>query len=252
VAAAIGVGWVVREDRWLIPEAGPGYALGIIGLGMMVALLAYPVRKRLKWMRGWGRLGTWFEVHMLLGLLGPLAILYHSNFRLGSLNANIALGCMLAVAGSGVVGRVIYVRIHEGLSGRRKTLTQLRDAMGETRSSLVSESAGAAILDELSGLEREVLGERGDGHPGALTMATLPVRWRLARRRAFKIIAAQRNAQGRTAAKRAVRGYLRAVRGVAVFSVYERLFALWHIGHLPLSFLLFASAAIHVAAVHMY
>ena len=39
---------------------------------------------------------------------------------------------------------------------------------------------------------------------------------------------------------------------VAQFSLYERLFALWHILHLPIFFLMVLSAIVHVVAVHMY
>ncbi len=255
VASAIAVGWALREDRWFVPNEGFGYAFGILGLGMMTLLLLYPIRKRLRSLRDWGRLASWFEVHMLLGLVGPLAILYHANFRLGSLNANIALACMLSVAGSGVMGRVIYVRIHESLSGRRKTLASLREALETIRSRLVAESGGASVLDELARLERTVLGEHAEAAPGPAAMLTLPWRWRITRRRAFKLLNAERHERGKAAtksARNAIRRYLRAVRGVAVFSLYERLFALWHIAHLPLCFLLYASAAIHVVAVHMY
>jgi hypothetical protein len=39
---------------------------------------------------------------------------------------------------------------------------------------------------------------------------------------------------------------------VADYAFCERVFALWHAIHLPLCVLLFASAAVHVVAVHRY
>jgi hypothetical protein len=39
---------------------------------------------------------------------------------------------------------------------------------------------------------------------------------------------------------------------VAQFSFYERLFALWHVLHLPIFLLMIISALFHVLAVHMY
>ena len=39
---------------------------------------------------------------------------------------------------------------------------------------------------------------------------------------------------------------------VAQFSLYERLFSLWHVFHLPFFFMLVLSACVHVLAVHMY
>ena len=46
----------------------------------------------------------------------PTAVLLHSGFELGSTNSTVALVCTLSVAGSGIVGRVVYIRIHEALS----------------------------------------------------------------------------------------------------------------------------------------
>jgi hypothetical protein len=192
---------------------------------------------------------------MVLGLVGPLAILYHANFRLGSLNANIALLCMILVSASGIVGRVIYVRIHEGLNGRRKTLLDLRDTLDAARSPLVGDRHGSAALDELARFERTVLDDTAKGSRGWSTVLLLPWHWRSAQRRAFRLLRAggqRRPKSANKAARRAIRGYVKAVRSVAVFSLYERMFALWHVAHLPLCFLLYASAAVHVVAVHMY
>ena len=43
-----------------------------------------------------------------------------------------------------------------------------------------------------------------------------------------------------------------AMRRVASFQAYERLFSLWHALHLPLIFILAAAAVVHVVAVNVY
>ena len=43
--------WQNREYGYMTPESGLGYALGIIGGSMMLVLLLYPLRKRIRWMR---------------------------------------------------------------------------------------------------------------------------------------------------------------------------------------------------------
>ena len=48
------------------------------------------------------------------------------------------------------------------------------------------------------------------------------------------------------------RRHLREAERVAEFTAYERVFALWHVLHIPLIFLLAASAIFHVIAVYMY
>jgi hypothetical protein len=77
----------------------------------MLILFLYPLRKHFKFMKDLGKLKWWFVVHMFLGVGGPLLILLHSTFRIGSLNAAIALYSMLIVAISGVIGRFLYARV---------------------------------------------------------------------------------------------------------------------------------------------
>ena len=101
VAAALLLGWHNSEEGHLTPETGVGYWLGIAGASAMLLLLLYPLRKRMKSLRGLGSVGGWFRLHMVLGLIGPALILFHSNFKLGSLNSNVALFSMLTVAASG-------------------------------------------------------------------------------------------------------------------------------------------------------
>lgn len=72
----------------------------------------------------------WFALHMFLGIAGPALVLFHSTFRIGSLNAAIALGCMVLVAASGIVGRFIYRKIHRGLYGSRASLRELEAELG--------------------------------------------------------------------------------------------------------------------------
>ena len=104
---------------------GHGYWLGIAGASAMLLLLLYPLRKRMKSLRGLGSVGGWFRLHMVLGVIGPALILFHSNFKLGSLNSNVALFSMLTVAASGLIGRYLYGRVHLGLYGRRAEIEEL-------------------------------------------------------------------------------------------------------------------------------
>jgi hypothetical protein len=46
--------------------------------------------------------------------------------------------------------------------------------------------------------------------------------------------------------------YLLTVRRAAGFSFFERLFALWHVLHVPLFVMLVIAGFTHVVAVHLY
>jgi len=85
ICGLLAYGWVYRADPRIDPEQGIGYKLGILGGIMMLLLLIYPFRKRIRILSAIGSVGFWFRFHMLLGLLGPVAILYHARFSWGAL-----------------------------------------------------------------------------------------------------------------------------------------------------------------------
>ena len=122
VVALLYFGMYFPTARYISPQHGLGYALGITGGSMMLLLLLYPLRKRVRWLNFMGKMTLWFRAHMVMGVLGPVLVLFHANFRSGATNSNVALACMLVVSGSGLFGRYFYTKIHHGLYGTRATL----------------------------------------------------------------------------------------------------------------------------------
>ena len=49
-----------------------------------------------------------------------------------------------------------------------------------------------------------------------------------------------------------IRGYFYLLKKTYSFSLYERLFSLWHLFHLPLFIMLILAGAVHVVVVHLY
>jgi hypothetical protein len=227
-------------------DFGLGYGLGVAGTSCMLLLLLYSVRKRARIVDSWGALRHWFGVHMMLGLLGPVAILFHANFRLGSLNSSVALTCMILVAASGVIGRLIYPKIHHGLYGRRVSLRALERAAVSQRDALgAALAASPAMAHALAELEALAVREVAGPFSALARVARLESMARALRRLAPRRTRAE-------PARHALSDYVAAVRQVAEFSVYERIFSLWHAFHLPLCFLLFAATIVHVIAAHLY
>lgn len=246
-------GGILRSESDLIAEEGFGYALGIVGLTMMTLLLTYSLRKRMPVLLGRFSIRRWFEIHMMLGLAGPTAILFHCNFHLGSLNSTVALISMLLVSASGIAGRFMYTRIHHGLLGDRATLGELHAAIAAQRvglSRLAAHSEGAETV--LVSFEQYALAPR----KSTLSSITrfLSLAWRVravarACRRVSLQLATQTDCRSYRAA---LHDYLMAIRRAAEFSTYAWLFSLWHALHLPLCVLLFTAAAIHILAVNLY
>lgn len=266
VAAIVALTWAVGRSGYYTSGSDPGYYLGLVGALMMLALLSYSLRKRFAGLRRLGAMRRWFRLHMALGILGPTLILLHARYHLGSLNAAVAFYSMLVVAGSGVVGRFIYVKIHHGLYGRQATVREMQARLGwregevktrfhfapeiETRLRAFERDATAADRGALRRLWRFL----------TITWHARIVHWRcrrtlnraLARHAHRRAWPAEKLAARRRAAQLLIRGYLDAVIDAAQFGTYERLFSWWHVLHVPLVYLLIVSAIIHVIAVHMY
>lgn len=253
VAYVIYLGWDNRLSQPLTAESGLGYALGIVGGSMMLLLLLYPLRKHLRIMRHLGPVKYWFRTHMLLGVLGPVCILFHSGFHSGSLNSNVALFCMLVVASSGLVGRYFYTRIHHGLYGRKATLDELnRHAalLGESLRTVIGKYPGAA--ERIKAFEQQTR-QHPTGFAGSfITLLSLGIRtWALYLSLWLRVPRSLHAGQ-RRAVLRHVGARLENIRKIAEFHFYERLFSIWHVLHFPLFLMLVVSGIVHVIAVHAY
>lgn len=266
VSTLLYLGWTVRHENFLTAESGLGYLLGIVGGSMMLLLLLYPLRKKVRFMRHFGPVKYWFRLHMTFGVLGPVCILYHCGFQLGAINSNVALVCMLIVACSGLIGRYLYMNIHHGLYGSRATLDELRRDAATLREELAERAAFAPrLLERLDGFECRVLAVQGNSLTRGLRNLLLGfVAWRL-RIALGRSIRAELREQAATGAltpaelrnlqrslHKHVSARLESVRKVAGLSVYERLFSAWHVLHFPLFLMLVMSGIVHVCAVHIY
>ncbi len=261
-------GYFISTDHLYKPGDKIGYNMGLIGGLMMLTLLFYPVRKRIRFMKSWGILPKGFKWHMVFGILGPALIMFHSTFFIGSINAGVALVCMMLVSGSGIFGRFFYTKIHYGLYGRQASYNQLQaelDGTGDVKSIF---SFAPDIQQKLTVFRDHALKSAGARKLNLWNFMTvgLRARWHniwLARRlkRAMYADAQQKNwsdAQlGRIDIlfeqnREFIESYLTNIRELARFGTYERLFSLWHIFHVPLVYMLVFSAIWHVIAVHMY
>ncbi len=250
---ALAFGWSFSPELDLSAADGAGYALGIVGLSAMTLLLLYSLRKRVRVLRRAGSMRVWLEFHLVLGLLGPTAILYHAGFQIGSMNSTVSLVCMLAVAGSGIGGRFLYGRMHRQIAGERRTVSgYLKRAQQEldTLAPLFELCPDArAQLDQLT---LDAARRRS-----ALVVPWLALTHRLrthfVRREVLRAIRQATHPLDVSPATRATldRSLSAIDRGVRL-RFFEQLFALWHVIHVPLTVLLFVSAAVHVLAVHLY
>ena len=265
-ASLVGMAWQISRMGLIRPNDDLSYWIAVTGGLMMLTLFTYPLRKYVGFMRGMGKVKWWFWLHLFLGIAGPWLILVHSTFRIGSLNAGVALFSMGIVVASGVVGRFIYVRVHRGLNGEMTSLAELRQRAGLVESDARSRLHFAPEVEAaLLAFEQRELRADASWVTHLRQVAVLPLMQKLTY---WRCVAELRRRLRKTASemgwpdealgrrerrsRRLVERYLDAVVRVAQYTAYERVFALWHVAHLPFVYLLVISAVVHVVAVHAY
>jgi hypothetical protein len=266
VVLALWIGWLNRDDNGLTPVSGVGYWLGIAGSSLMLLLLLYPLRKRMRSLRGIGPVTFWFHTHMILGVLGPMLVLWHANFRLGSINCSVALVTMLVVAISGIIGRYLHRKIHLRMHGRKAEAQEVEADADELRGFIGTDPQVAdRIIARLNDFAQ--LGTAAPkGVLGGLVLLSVigwrgyAVRMRLIAH-ARQVIAVEGRRRGRSrrvqsqqlaGVKDFVTQHIGAAKRAATFAFYDRLFRLWHVFHVPLFVLLVIVAIIHVFASHFF
>lgn len=258
--------WFVVVDHPYDAGSDFGYNLGLVGGLMMLSLLLYPLRKRFRPLERVGRMTSWFRFHMLLGIGGPILVLFHSTFRIGSMNARIALYSMLLVAISGIVGRFVYRHLHYGLYGKKVSFAEAEADLKSSTANIASVFTQCPNVEARLKAFREAAFAPLDGVlPRVYRFFTL--RWRghrLARdvRRDVKQeLSRQGRNQGKSRtelllnyrlSKEQISAYIETIVQASQFESWERLFSLWHVVHIPFLYLLILSGIVHVVAVHMY
>lgn len=264
--ATLYSGWSLRRFDLLSAESGLGYALGIVGASLMLLLLVYPLRKRFLVLQRIGGVGAWFRLHMILGVLGPVFILFHSNFQTGSLNATVALYSMLLVATSGFAGRFIYTRIHLGLYGRRAQLADLVSELKDEQQVLQESLSGVPqIWDQLLAFAARgrISGEKS--LQNSMRIFTHGLFWRkrwysIRKELRYQCASGELGHSLDSYEKKLLekkllgqsKAFLKDAVAVSRFYFWERLFSLWHVAHIPLVLILWFSIAVHVYAVHRF
>ncbi|NNJ98387.1 MAG: transcriptional regulator [Gammaproteobacteria bacterium] len=257
VIALLLFGWSNRNDNYLSAETGMGYALGIIGGIFMLLVSLYPLSKRVAWMSRWIRVRYWFLFHMVFGIIGPVMVLFHANFHIGSLNSTVALVSMLVVVSSGLIARYIYTRIHHGLYGQRITLKELKHELDNEHTELLR----ILEIDEKLKKRLTAMESRAFGNYTSLSMSlihaiSMAIDTRRLESGSIRLLKKSKCVQTPTAnsekTKKFIHRYTDTLRHIAEFRVYERLFSWWHILHMPLFIMMIITAIIHIFAVHLY
>ena len=232
-----------------------GYALGTIGVLLILWLTMLGVRKRAM-TRGRWSLKAWTSAHVYLGLSLIVVATLHSGFQFGWNVHTLAWALMMTVILSGVYGIAVYSTLPAELGNSRAEMTkpQMVDAvvkldrqlqaaaqpLGHEDTNIVSLS----IEDDAfrGGLIRRLSGR----YPGCRTgRALAEMRRRLALatgEQADAVEAVVTLLERKAAALDRIRKHLRI----------KAMLEVWLYVHVPLTFALIAALAAHIVSVFFY
>lgn len=117
-----------------IPPASElfGHGMGIVGFVLMLMTeTLYSLRKRSRSVR-WGKMSTWLQTHIFMGLVGPYMVLLHTSWKFNGLAGVTTLLTVIIVL-SGLIGRYIFTRIPRTLDGLEIEGTLSQEALKQAR-----------------------------------------------------------------------------------------------------------------------
>ncbi|HYJ83691.1 MAG TPA: hypothetical protein VEW26_12730 [Allosphingosinicella sp.] len=252
--ALLGYALIDAQPR---PNGGSpyGYALGTVGVLLILWLTLLGIRKRAM-TRGRWSLKAWTSAHVYLGLALVVIATLHTGFQFGWNVHTLAYALMILVVLSGLYGIVAYTRLPRQLGASRSEMTrpqmidavmkldrQLRTAaqpLGHEDARIVQLSLDDKVF--AGGLYRRLSG-RHDRCKTARALAE--TRRRLAvsageEAQALESVAAL--LERKSAALARIRHHLRV----------KALLEIWLWVHVPVTFALIAALAAHIVSVFFY
>lgn len=154
--------------RLLAPNVIPasssalGYGLGIIGFVFMLgAEVLHTWRKAQKGAVKLGKIKTWLQAHIIIGLVGPYLVLLHSAWGLNGVAGAAMLLTFLMVA-SGFLCNYIYPSLPRNVEGAELSLPEIEAQIAEANARLKAWESGhpsaAAASQRLTDLPEQVPG----------------------------------------------------------------------------------------------
>lgn len=94
--------------------------MGWLALAIILLVFIYPIKKRVSRNHWWPR--GWFRVHIVAGVIGPLAVFLHSGAHTHALVPLLALAAMVVVVVSGIIGQGVHYLALRTLNDKRRQL----------------------------------------------------------------------------------------------------------------------------------
>lgn len=236
---------IIRESLKVTSEPGRPISLwlGWLGLGFMVVMNLYSMRKRIGAFHNWGKLSSWLNFHVFCGLVGPIFILFHCNFKVRGI-VGISFWSMVVSFSSGIIGRYFYVQMLKAKVDFEKEadriLKRLRDQLEKKQihfdDKMIQDCLSSTMqfvgvpndTEVLNPFKAFALSTIGDVRR-YISEPVVPSHWPDYTKISMTEIAVQK-------------------RRALFLESFQRLMGYWHTFHFPFAIFMYVAAAIHVTA----
>lgn len=240
---------ILRESLKIAAEPGRPISLwlGWLGLGFMVVMNLYSMRKRIGAFHNLGKLSSWLNFHVFCGLIGPTFILFHCNFKVRGI-VGISFWSMVVSFSSGIIGRYFYVQMLKAKVDFEKEADRVFSRLKEqlekkniqTDEKMIQDCLSSTMqfvgvpkdTEALNPFKAFALSTMGDIRR-LISEPVVPSHWPAYTKISMTEIAVQK-------------------RRALFLESFQRLMGYWHTFHFPFAIFMYVAAFIHVAAALVF
>lgn len=248
------LGYMRRFPVVYEPSKGIWLLSGWAGTAMMLIMMVYSMRKRLRVFRQAGSMRGWLAGHMFLGIMGPLLITFHSTFKFSGLIAT-SFWCMVVTMIFGVLGRYIYGQIPRGITGSELDINTIDTEIDRLDRRLGGYLSGVGIAGLLKKINGSMDGAERRGLFGALFfMMRTDLKNLFAGYGLEAALAAypRLSSEERKGIARLLRKKAAIARRRNFLATSHRLLHNWHVLHIPLAAVMFIIMSLHIAVYFIF
>lgn len=236
------------------PGKGIWHLIGWTGSGMMIVMMLYSMRKRVRFFRSMGSMRHWLSAHIFLGILGPILVTFHTTFKFGGLIAT-SFWCMVVTVVFGILGRYIYAQIPRDISGVELGIKDVgnsieafdkelarhleKNSISETLKAVTSADDKVRNLHPLKALFFMIKTDIKNIYKIHQVRSMLKVQRHLSRKTRKEVISCMK-----------MKGVL--IRRKNLLTTSHRLLNYWHVFHVPLAMVMFFIMFLHVIVYYLF
>ncbi len=230
-----------------------GHGIGILGsFFMLLGVVIYIVRKRVRKFSRLGKLKYWLEFHIFLTTLGPILILFHTAFRFGGI-VSVSFWSMVAVALSGVIGRFIYLQIPRSIEGNELSQEEITKLDFDLKFKLQEKFQLDSNI--ISGLDENSINSISEIKASKIVKVII-IDILETRKQLGKInnhLKSKNISRGnRKEILKVSKSKLLLTRKILLLKTMQKLFGYWHVVHLPFAIVMLIIMVVHIVVAWVF